>query len=935
MAKIKWIIAALMILSTVLFSYPAETKIINGYKVIKGERPSIDLSKVSSDAYYPGKIWIKLAPEMEKSISDNQVFTKTKDGVLMKTGVEAIDRLNAKYAAEQFKPKLYGFYDISPASKQHREKHKAWGFHLWMEISLPMNANVIQAVKEYMALPEVEFAEPVYKDAIFEPVHAEPYEMPEKSDPKWTPNDTRYNEQWHYHNTGQQSGTVDCDIDLPEAWDIEKGKSNILVAIQDQGLQLNHPDLQAHIWSGIGYDFQANDSSIEPGDHGCHVGGTVSGVNNNGTGISGVAGGSGSGDGVRLMSVQVYTSGGTGGGNTNLPYIYSADNGAAISQNSWGYTTVGNYTQSVLDGIDYFNANGGGSVMTGGLVIFAAGNSNSSGLWYPGCYSGTLAVAATNNKDIRASYSNYDTWVDVSAPGGETSSVTARGVLSCWSASNYGFYQGTSMACPHTSGVAALILSLAPGMFSRTQVWSIIKNTTDPIDTINPTYAGKLGTGRVNAYKALVETQSLMAPPPTPSLVSPANASVSTSAKPAFDWSDATGASTYTIQVDNNSNFGSPEINETVASSQFTPLTGLAEGTYYWRVRANNTVGSSSFTSAWTVSVQLPNLSLSASAVNTTAAPGGTDTDSFNINNTGNGNLDYSMTHSYTGNQIEGGTWHSNNFQSGLVYTNSGAGNWATATGGTWNANTTCASAANQSTSVMTSAAFNTSTAGATVYLDFDYTFTLQTGASGAVAYWTGSAWTNVWTVNATGSGHVQVALPAKSTDTQLRFTGVMTKSGASNSAFRVDNIVVSSASLPYSWLTINSSTTGTVTPSGSNAINLTCNSAGLAEGTYNANITVASNDPDEPSKVLPVQFVVAQSTIIPGVPSNVVTSVVGTNIQIDWDASADATSYDVYVSSDPYGTFTFAANVPTNQYITTYADAKKFWYIVSKNATK
>jgi hypothetical protein len=121
-----------------------------------------------------------------------------------------------------------------------------------------------------------------------------------------------------------------------------------------------------------------------------------------------------------------------------------------------------------------------------------------------------MAVAATNNKDIRSYYSNYDTWVEVSAPGGETNSVTARGVLSCISGSTYAFYQGTSMACPHTSGVAALIISLAPGVFTNTEVRNIIKSTTDPIDALNPTYAGKLGTGRVNAYKALLETQNQM-----------------------------------------------------------------------------------------------------------------------------------------------------------------------------------------------------------------------------------------------------------------------------------------------------------------------------------------------------------------------------------------------------------------------------------------
>jgi subtilisin family serine protease len=326
----------------------------------------------------------------------------------------------------------------------------------------------------------------------------------------WTPDDPRYNEQWHYHNTGQQNGTPDADIDLPEAWEITKGNPEVIVAVIDQGIQTNHPDLIANMWEGIGYNFINNSPNIVPGDHGSHVAGTVAGVNNNGIGISGVAGGSGPGDGVRLMSCQVFNPTSGGGGFQNAP-VWAADNGAAISQNSWGYTSPGYYEQAVLDAIDYFNINGGGEAMVdGGITIFAAGNSGSQGQWYPGYYSGCFSVAATNNQDKRSWYSNYDTWVDVSAPGGETNQVTQRGVLSCWRHSNYGFYEGTSMACPHVSGIAALMISLAYGQFTPAQVADIIRNTTDDHYGVNPGYIGKLGTGRVNAHSALLETLNQM-----------------------------------------------------------------------------------------------------------------------------------------------------------------------------------------------------------------------------------------------------------------------------------------------------------------------------------------------------------------------------------------------------------------------------------------
>ena len=265
------------------------------------------------------------------------------------------------------------------------------------------------------------------------------------------------------------------------------------------------------MWSGIGYNFVNNSSTIYPHNHGTHVAGTVAAVTNNGTGVAGVAGGSGSGDGVRLMSCQVFTN--TSNGGFHVAPVYAADNGASISQNSWGYTHAGVYNTPVLDAIDYFNLNGGGISLSGGITIFAAGNANSSGQWYPACYSGTFSVAATNNQDKKAWYSNYDTWIDVSAPGGETSFTSARGVLSTLINNTYGYYQGTSMACPHVSGVAGLLISYALRngiILSNIDISEILRTTTDDHYNVNPTFNGKLGTGRVNAETALIEVQDML-----------------------------------------------------------------------------------------------------------------------------------------------------------------------------------------------------------------------------------------------------------------------------------------------------------------------------------------------------------------------------------------------------------------------------------------
>lgn len=475
------------------------------YRVQRGERPSIDLAAVPDDAITRGILKMKVQETYTRQLDEMPVTLDARGTVTF--GIESIDRLNRQFGVSGFE-KTFG----SPAfSSRFSERHRAWGFHLWYTLYFDEGLDVKQLVQAYAALGEVMVAEPEYaKELVINQLPDGKAVGEALRGAAWTPDDPRYNEQWHYHNTGQQNGTPDADIDLPEAWEITKGNPEVIVAVIDQGIQTNHPDLIANMWEGIGYNFINNSPNIVPGDHGSHVAGTVAGVNNNGIGISGVAGGSGPGDGVRLMSCQVFNPTSGGGGFQNAP-VWAADNGAAISQNSWGYTSPGYYEQAVLDAIDYFNINGGGEAMVdGGITIFAAGNSGSQGQWYPGYYSGCFSVAATNNQDKRSWYSNYDTWVDVSAPGGETNQVTQRGVLSCWRNSNYGFYEGTSMACPHVSGIAALMISLAYGQFTPAQVADIIRNTTDDHYGVNPGYIGKLGTGRVNAHSALLETLNQM-----------------------------------------------------------------------------------------------------------------------------------------------------------------------------------------------------------------------------------------------------------------------------------------------------------------------------------------------------------------------------------------------------------------------------------------
>jgi PKD repeat protein len=485
----------------------ASAKVPEG-TIIRGERPPIDISTVPDAAIEQGIIRIKFNRTLE-SLLDNGLITSSPDGTV-RFGIAGIDQLNQQFGVSEVRKT----FDAALQNTKYTERHRLWGFHLWYDLIVPAGTNIRSMVMAYSAKNEIEISEPVYrKQLIGADINTiqPPAPLGDNTGLNYAPNDPRYNEQWHYNNTGQQSGTPDADIDLPEAWDIIKGNNNVIVAVIDQGIDYTHQDLAANMWPGIGYNFVNNNSTIIPGDHGTHVSGTIAGNTNNAIGVSGIAGGSGTGNGVRLMSCQVFI-GNSGGSGFGAASIWAADNGAAISQNSWGYTSAGFYEQATLDGIDYFNVNGGGTVMSGGITIYAAGNNGTSGLFYPGCYSGVFSVASTNNQDIKSWYSNYDTWVDISAPGGETNTVTERGVLSCWTGNNYGFYQGTSMACPHVSGVAALVLSLAPGALTPQNVKDILTSTTDNIYPLNPTYAGMLGSGRLNAYQALLATESYLTP---------------------------------------------------------------------------------------------------------------------------------------------------------------------------------------------------------------------------------------------------------------------------------------------------------------------------------------------------------------------------------------------------------------------------------------
>jgi hypothetical protein len=466
----------------------------------RGERLFIDITKMPAESMEDGVIQVKFRQEFSDFLGDTGYGYDDNGIVTFK--IDALDSLNKRYEVRGVKP----MFDSPALDNEFKQRHRDWGFHLWYELRFESQHDIIDVVMAYREIVELEIVEPEYKKrmigAEINDLGTSGFLTEEISTRDWIPEDPQFNSQWHYHNTGQQNGTPGADISLPEAWEMEKGDASVIVAIIDDGIEYNHADLAGNMWDQIGYNFVDNSANINPGNHGTHVAGTVAAVSNNNIGVAGIAGGSGLSDGVRLMSCQVFSGNNSGGFHTAM--IYAADNDATISQNSWGYTTVGAYNQNILDAIDYFNQHGGGDSLDGGITVFAAGNDNSSGMWYPGFYAGAFAVAATNNNDSKAWYSNYDTWIDVSAPGGETNQVNGRGVLSTVTGTSYSYYQGTSMACPHVSGVAALIASYTFGNLTAADLADILVSSTDDHYNNNPSYIGLLGSGRINAHSALV-----------------------------------------------------------------------------------------------------------------------------------------------------------------------------------------------------------------------------------------------------------------------------------------------------------------------------------------------------------------------------------------------------------------------------------------------
>lgn len=394
-------------------------------------------------------------------------------------------------------------------------------------------------------------------------------------------NDPDLKYQWHYDNQGNASiattARKGADINVTDVWsELTCGDPSIIVAVVDEGVKHSHPDLKDNMWvnegeiagNGIddddngyiddvhGYNF-VTDGPVEwtadgNSGHGTHCAGTIAAVNNNGVGVAGVAGGSGSNDGCRIMSCQIFSGreGGTVMQSVNA-IKYAADMGASIISCSFGYTAafpsdnayIKSQGSAEIDAVHYFEACRNNTVLDGNIAIFASGNDAHDYAHYPGAFHDIISVTAFGPDNLPTHYTNYGPGCNITAPGGEAylppwksykalvlstvpSELVTNGEASSSKGNDYGYMQGTSMACPHVSGVVALALSYAKKIgktFERDRFKDMIITSANDMDQYlkgTKSYVGradlnlapfyhKLGTGSLDAWLLMMQIEGI------------------------------------------------------------------------------------------------------------------------------------------------------------------------------------------------------------------------------------------------------------------------------------------------------------------------------------------------------------------------------------------------------------------------------------------
>lgn len=438
-----------------------------------------------------GSVIVRVTEEMAAALEQSEGMPETKsaefNAVMRQFGVKKYTRV----------------FDSDP---RWVERERREGLHLYYQLDFDPELSVAtKAAADLAGMPGIENTEVIYKKKLMYTT---------------TPNDQYFSKEWHLYNSNGY------DLNVQKVWtEFTQGDPKVIVNVVDGGVKPDHPDLLENVIpgkAGGSKNFVTNNYTITGHFHGTHVGGTISATTNNGTGVAGIAGGdyATGKKGVQLLCSQVFTDNNSASSFANA-IKYGADNGAVISQNSWGYDfdSNGDYqisqseyqnavraaqsfpNTSEAKAIDYFIKYAGcdnsgnqlpNSPMKGGIVFFSAGNDNID-VGVPAIYESCVAVGAFAKTGKKASFSNYGDWVDICSPGQDIYNT---------SCGNYGTYtnmSGTSMACPMVSGVAALLISYRGGQGFTNELLkeALLKSADDKIPS------SKIGP-MINAYNAMI-----------------------------------------------------------------------------------------------------------------------------------------------------------------------------------------------------------------------------------------------------------------------------------------------------------------------------------------------------------------------------------------------------------------------------------------------
>lgn len=527
--------------------------------------------------YQSGEVLVKFAPYVS-DILDRAGITRS-GGPATRSGILSVDEILD----------IVGGYEIErvfPVDPRNEERTRESELHLWYVVRFGEEFTAAEVAEKLSALGEVQHvsfnrtihraynagkkAMPLSRKTLEAIQHQRATRTGEAS--AYPFDDLLLPQQWHLVNRGNMFGgksIVDADVQCEQAWELSTGDESIVVAVLDEGVMIEHPDLKNNMWVNeneiyrshkdndgngyqgdvYGYNFVKNTGVISWDDvndtgHGTHVAGVIAAQNDNGIGISSIAGGRGSIPGAKIMSCQIFSGSTASNALATVKAIkYAADNGASIIQCSWGYPTQSPFTSDSYyernyaaekEAIDYFVSKKNNYVLDGGLAIFAAGNDATNFASYPGGYRSYVSVTSFGPDYLPAYYTNYGPGCNVAAPGGDASispaGTSAAQVLSTLPSelpaelgtdgADYGYMQGTSMACPHVSGVAALGLSyaLAKGRhYTVDEFKSMLLTAVNDIDSyiiggtkngmVLRNYRKNMGTGSIDAYQLLMQIE--------------------------------------------------------------------------------------------------------------------------------------------------------------------------------------------------------------------------------------------------------------------------------------------------------------------------------------------------------------------------------------------------------------------------------------------